>query len=64
MAATTSPVGTWKRLVERWLVCISAVSVDGAQLEEAPVSEMPDGIVPFNTCVFVDSSFLGMIGDQ
>jgi hypothetical protein len=43
---------------------MSAVSVGGAQLDEAPVSEMPEGTVPFNTRVRVLFSFVGVSGDQ
>jgi hypothetical protein len=44
---------------------MSSVSVGGAQLEEAPVSEMPDGSVPFKTCArVVSASWLSRSGDQ
>ena len=43
---------------------MSAVSDGGAQLEDAPVSEIPDGSVPFKTWVRVVSECSGSSGDQ
>ena len=57
-------MGTWNCLFDRCLVWIRAVCVGGAQLEVAPVSEMPDGRVPFNTWVLVVELSSGMSGDQ
>ena len=51
-------------MVDRNFVWMRAVWVGAAQLEVAPVSEMPDGSVPFKTRVLVVGLSSGMSGDQ
>ena len=66
-AGTVWPVGIWKVLVDFLVVWIKAVSVAGAQLDDAPVSEMPDGMVPLRTPCWIGfscSSIWQVNGDQ
>jgi hypothetical protein len=49
VAGTVSPVGSTNIFVDFLPVWINAFSVAGAQLDDAPVSDMPDGMVPLST---------------
>ena len=48
-AGTVSPFGSTNILFDFVPVRMSAFSVAGAQLDEAPVSDIPDGMVPLST---------------